>query len=536
LATKPPIFTRTSTGLIRELSAIGVFAWTVTYFPWLSSWAGIFWVTPSYYVNVDYYASLAVWAVIAIVIVVLYWQMTALMPRSGGDYVFVSRTLNPVLGFLAGFAFFVAIIVSAGSGPYWAFAESGNQLSFAGSVLGNGLMAHVGQTIVSGTTTPAAGGYAKALMYGVGLVLIALGATAVAIGGKTLRYIIYAFFGYAFITLLVVLAVFLSTSHSAFLSDYNLYASSFTNSTSGILSQAETGPLHYVPGSSLANLSAVIPLLFVSIGPYPVMQMVGGEIKNPRKSLLYGLVGAEILSIGVWFGLTYVLDRVVGISFIEAWTLASSAGNGLAPVPTIFASVIAPNPYLAWFIFGGLFVSNIGWSWLGFVFLSRVLMAWSFDGLVPAKFASVSSTFHTPTYAVALCAALGTIPMYLEFYSSFISTQVNSVFILAVVWILTSLAAILLPFRRRNIYENASGKKMKGIPFVSVIGAIGLVVFVYLAYNSVTNPAVGPFKLPAQIFLIGVFAAALAIYALSYLNNKRKNLNLAAIFAELPPD
>lgn len=513
---------------MRELSALTVFAWAVAYFPWLSSWAGIFWVTPTYYRNVNYYASLGVWAIIAVVIVLLYWQMTAIMPRSGGDYVFVSRTIAPIVGFVAGFLFFIAIIVSAGSGPYWAFAESGSQLWFAGNVLHNNLMTTLGNSLTPFGQTPD-----TALMFGIGLVLLALGATATLIGGKVFRTIIYGFFAYAFITLLVVVAIFLTTSHAQFVSDYNANAAAFTNSTSNIFAQA--AQVGYHPGATLANLSAVIPLLFVSIGPYPVLQMVGGEIKNPRKSLLYGLVGAELLSIGVWFALTYLLDKVISISFIEAWTVAPSGGYGFSPVPTIFVGAIAPNAILAWFIFGGLFVSNIGWSWLGFVFLSRLVMSWSFDRLIPTSFSYVSPRFRTPTYAAGLIALIAIIPMYLEFYTSFLTTQVNSIFLLAVVWILTSIAAIVLPYRRKQLYQGWAGKT-GGIPTLSILGIIGVIVFGYLAYNSVTNPAIGPFEFGAQLFLIGIFATAIVIYAASYFYHKSRNFNLNAVFVELPPE
>ncbi len=523
-------FARQSTGLVRELSALSVFAWAVAYFPWLSSWAGIFWATPSAYVNVNYYASLAVWAVIAIVIVLLYWQMTVVMPRSGGDYVFVSRTLNPVLGFLAGFLFFIAIIVSAGSGPYWAFAEAGSQIWYAGSVLGNSAMVAFGNSFTPFGATPNTDA-----MFAAGLVLLVAGVTATAIGGRVFRYIIYGFFSLAFLTLLVVVGIFLTTPHGTFVTDYDATAASFTNTTANIFAQAEAAGYH--PGASLANLSVVIPLLFVSIGPYPVMQMVGGEIKNPRRALLYGLVGAELLSIAVWFALTYLLDHVIGISFIEAWTIAPSGGAGFAPVPTIFIGSIIPSAALAWFIFAGLFVSNIGWSWLGFLFLSRVLMSFSFDRLMPTKFADVSPRFHTPIYAVAVIGALAVIPMYLEFYSTFLGTSVNSIFLLSIVWILTSISAIVLPFHKKAIYESAMGRQgIGGVPVLSVLGAIGLVVFTYLGYNSVVNPAIFKFESAAVVFIVVIFAAAFAIFAASYFYNKRRGLNATAIFSELPPE
>src|SRR5919202_1436286 len=59
--TAPELFTRNATGLVRELSAFDAFNLVYLYF-------------------------------------------TTLMPRSGGDYVWVSRTLHPSLGFIVNFS------------------------------------------------------------------------------------------------------------------------------------------------------------------------------------------------------------------------------------------------------------------------------------------------------------------------------------------------------------------------------------------------------------------------------------------------
>ena len=81
------------------------------------------------------------------------------------------------------------------------------------------------------------------------------------------------------------------------------------------------------------------------------MQTVGGEIRNPKRSLLFGLVLAEIVSVVVWLGLTYVLDSVVGISFIEAWTLTVGAGS--STVPTVVRRSVRSEPSLAMVDRGG---------------------------------------------------------------------------------------------------------------------------------------------------------------------------------------
>jgi|GEM_PF-725765 len=518
-------FVRQATGLVRQFSAIDVFTWSIIFFPWLTSWAGIFWVTPDYYQNVNYYASLAVWAVIAVVIVLLYWQLTSVMPRSGGDYVFISRVLSSPLGFIASFLFFVAILISAGSGSYWAFSEAGTQLSFAGQVLGDKGIVSLGNFVTPGVSS------SPTTLMAVGIAILAIGAVLVTAGGRLFRLVVYSFFGYGVFTMLLVMVIFLTSSHADFVSAYNGY---FQGGVSKVFSDAAGAG--YFPGASLANLGAVVPLLFVSIGPYPVMQFVGGEIRRPRTSLLYGLVLAEAASIAIWFGLTYMLDKVIGLPFIEAWAIQNGGGAPLSTVPTAFATVLNPSSLLLWLIVVGLFIGNIGWSWLSLVFISRLFLAWSFDRVMPQWLSKVSGRFHTPVNAIVLGAALALIPMYLQYFTSFISAQVNAIFFYSVVWFLAAISAALLPFTRREVYESATGRKRSGIPPLSVLGAVAAALFAYLGYNSITNPAVGPFQLSAEMVVGVVILIPAGIYLLSYRYHKARGVDLRLAQSQLPPE
>jgi amino acid transporter len=250
--------------------------------------------------------------------------------------------------------------------------------------------------------------------------------------------------------------------------------------------------------------------------------------------LLYGLVLAEVVSVIVWFGLTYLLDTVVGIPLVEAWTVG--VGGGSPTVPMAFATVLNPSRVLLWLIFIGLFLGNIGWSWLALVFISRLFLAWSFDRVIPASFAHVSDRFHTPSIAIIAGTLIAVIPMYFEFFASFITAQVNSIFFYSVVWFLAAVAAASIPFTRRRVYEAAIGKRRTGVPVLSVLGVIGAALFAYLGYNSLTNPAIGPFSVGAQLLTGLVIATAVAIYVVSYYVNRSRGIDLSLLHAQIPPE
>jgi len=263
--------------------------------------------------------------------------------------------------------------------------------------------------------------------------------------------------------------------------------------------------------------------------------MVGAEIKNPRRSLLYGLVLAEAASILVWLSLTFLFDHVVGISFLEAWTL--TVGGGSSTVPTVFVTMFYPNRTLLWFMVVGLFIGNIGWSWLGLIFASRIFMAWSFDRVGPTRLADVNYRFHTPHVAIALTVFLCTIGMYLTYFTSFITEQVNAIFLFSIVWLLTAISAIVVPFRRRSLFEASAARgKFSGVPVLSVLGLISAILFGYLAYNSTINSAMGSWQFGAQLFVAGLVSAAAILYAGSFFYNRSRGIDLRQVVGELPPD
>src|SRR5574340_833024 len=112
---------------------------------------------------------------------------------------------------------------------------------------------------------------------------------------------------------------------------------------------------------------------------------------------------------------------------LESSPTVSAAGNAHSNGVAAFATLLNPSSLLLWLIVVGLFIGNIGWSWLSLVFISRLLLAWSFDRVMPQALAKVSDRFHTPVNAILLGAVLAIIPMYLQYFTSFISTQVNAI-------------------------------------------------------------------------------------------------------------
>jgi basic amino acid/polyamine antiporter, APA family len=232
--------------------------------------------------------------------------------------------------------------------------------------------------------------------------------------------------------------------------------------------------------------------------------------------------------------MTALFDHAIGISFLEAWTVSQGLSS---TVPSALAMVFYPNGVFLWVVVVGLFLGNIGWWWLALVFASRIPMAWAFDRVVPTSLAHVSDRFHTPTFSIILTVLLSTIPMYLIFFTSFISTQLNGTFLFSLAWLMAAVSAIVLPFRRKSLFEMSQNRsRFLGLPVLSWIGAVAVVVLGYFSYNSFTNPAIGPTAGAARLIVLAVVLIPVVIYACSYYYNKRRGFDLRLLAAELPPE
>ncbi|MGI0080865.1 MAG: APC family permease, partial [Nitrososphaerales archaeon] len=100
------MFRRKSTGLVREGRWIDSFIFNSS-----ASWLFgplVFAISALYWLNgADLLSAEGIALIFALAIAAMYAILTAVMPRSGGDYVFNSRILHPSIGF--GFNFSLTV-------------------------------------------------------------------------------------------------------------------------------------------------------------------------------------------------------------------------------------------------------------------------------------------------------------------------------------------------------------------------------------------------------------------------------------------
>src|SRR5438094_8993471 len=95
-------------------------------------------------------------------------------------------------------------------------------------------------------------------------------------------------------------------------------------------------------------------------------------------------------------------------------------------------------------------------GWAGTLFLSstRVIFAAAFDRILPEWAASVSEKRHVPFGALALMLVPSIVVSSLYAYNStFLKATLDATLVIAVTFLGSAIAAIIIPWRRKTLYE-----------------------------------------------------------------------------------
>lgn len=522
------LFVRDATGLVRELSTTDTFVWTIVNVPLLLSYVNmVFWVTSSGLLNVDYVITTLIWMVGGGIVIMLYYAMAGAMPRAGGDYAWGTRALHPAIGFVMSWSFVWINILSEATGSYGGVAYLSSGLSIAGKMSSDPGLQAFAATLTQQNSELA-----------IGIAILLFAALAGSFGKKLLKTVIYFIFFVGLIGLLVAFGLLISATREAYIASFN--------GISGLPYEqvmAEARTAGYMPIATIAASLSAVPYAVLTLGPHNVASFLGGEVKSPKRSFLYGMVGAWAFSAVVWLLAFALLDSTIGMRFIEAMTFLSTskpdvyAQTGMpAATANLFMSVITKNPLIVHLVTFGVFVGNMGWMIILFPVNARIFFAWAFDRVAPLKFAEVSDRYGTPVYSVLLMA-IASIGAFIVIYFYPALFTFNIALLLSVWYGLSGVTAIALPYRRKDIFENSPLKmRIGGVPVLSILGVAALLIYIYIAYAALNNPSLGPISASALSWTaILVLAALVLFYAIRALR-KSQGIDFDAIFREIPPE
>jgi amino acid transporter len=219
------------------------------------------------------------------------------------------------------------------------------------------------------------------------------------------------------------------------------------------------------------------------------------------------------------------------------------------PYPALLAVFVTTNPLLQFVVI--LAMSAWFFGWAGTVFLSstRVIFAAAFDRLLPEAVASVEPRTRAPIWAMLLMVVPGLIVAALYVYNvfNFASLTLASTLVIAVTYLGSTIAAILLPYIKKDLYEASPIAKYKvaGIPLITVAGVIFAAFLVFLLYQWLLDPnalygigysinEAGLKNGTSLIYMGAMYVLAILIYIGAKMYRRNQGVDVDKVYKEIP--
>jgi basic amino acid/polyamine antiporter, APA family len=536
-----PLFTRKSTGLVRKgrwLDSL-IFDSSASFFfgPLVFSLSSLFFLQGD-----DLISAEGIALIFALAIAAMYAILTSIMPRSGGDYVFNSRILHPVIGFSFNFSLTVWQLFSAAFTLFFIFYVAlSPALEVLSSYLGNPALFDLGVELGNPITAFLLATAVNALF-----TLITL------TGIRKIFTTLNVLWGVTILGTLALVISLIFVSRESFANSFNsfmLKANGTSTSPDSYRFVVNSG-LPFAPVYQLAIPAIAIcasSVIWVFYETY-----VSGEIRGASRFSrnLSTMGAAACLNAGLFALLVYLLYLKVGDAFISSmislsFTTSLPFPGGPLQALTAVLMLAAGDPYSAILVIAAI---TLGYTILLLppLYLQpiRSIFAWSFDRVVPASFSTVSSRFHSPLYATIAVFAIieaGIVMVTVEyasllgiFFAVIIAPAFSSIFP-------TSLSAIALNIRSsKRAFVATLSKRLRAALFV--VGTASLAFILFMTYIFVANESYffeSSFFSPS--FLIGVnfvfIPLGALVYFVSYSYRKKKGqFDLNSIASEIPPE
>jgi amino acid transporter len=526
---QPEVFVRKASGLVRTASTWDVMAYNINFTSIGLLLIFLLMLGPAFYPGIN-----LVWTTIICVLLILplslvFGYLSSTMPRSGGDYVYVSRVLGPAMGMMSNFNntmwwFFYGGVPSAflaryGLAPF--FRTMGIFTNNPGLTdIGNWFASPIG-------------------MFLFGTLLIVLLVTVFSVGMKSYFRIQNILIIFAIISTVLSAIVFFGKSPADVAAAFNQFVGPLSGKSdvAAYVIKAATDAGFAEAPFNLRNTLLAMTWIYLNLSFMQSSAYIGSEVKDARKVQLWSMP-ATTLIVGAGVLITVIaVQNAVGFQFLGALGNVNPADLGMSSTPlyTELASYVSGNIIVAFLITFGFIFWSYAWLPGQIINGSRNILAYAIDGIFPEWFRRVDPKLHTPVPALATMGFMSIVALAIYIFTPYFATLVG-IFGYILSFTMVSISAILLPYRLPDVFETSTvNQRVGGIPVISIIGVISVIACAIMGWAFLNDPMSGMTP-PMIIFNIVVFLSGLVIYYIAKWVRSRKGVDVSLSYKELPTE
>ena len=519
-----PVFLRNTSGLVKSATGLDAFIFNVSVMSIGMGLLSVHLVVPAFNPGANIPLSWLIATVVLVPIALAYYYWSVTLPRTGGNYIYLSRSmplsiavvlnfieLYTLLFFLAFAASFVAPVIS---GLLW----------YLGAHAGNDGLQQLATDLTS-----------KGWIFVLGVLGCAVALAVQLRGTASFFRLQRVLFVVAMVTTLIMLIALLLGSKEDFARNF----SSLTGvSMAEVAKTATDGGFATADFDLWATIKAII---------WPVITMwafffsisFGGEIKAVKKGQFLGIVGSCV-AFGVLACLaSAVVNSKIGVGEQGALVWNSLLGTGpstpTSPNTPTLAMIAVNSPVVAVLTGFGFFLWVFFWLTNIASYCGRAFFAHSIDRLAPSAVGHV-----TPKRRVPLGALLTAYAVALVFFALFVFTDFFAALAISMplffAFIGSLITGAMLFKTRPTLWQRspAAAYRLGKVPVMTIACVIGVVVLVgveILVYNDPSSLA----KTRNSWIAIGaIVAVAIVAYLVASRLRRREGVELSQLTREIP--
>lgn len=525
-ASTPTMFVRNATGLVRELSPFDAFnlVFAAVLIPVGISQALNFGAAafPGANIALAFLAG----GLLLMGFAGVYIFFTLAMPRSGGDYVWVSRTLGPFLGFVVNVTLTFVFV------NWVAFNFTTMMTLFvpaAGFVLG------IQGTLVDWFSDQGHQFLAATVLTAAFTLLMLSGTRSVARFMRFMMVIVWAGMALWYLDLLL-------TSTETFTGNLT----SMTGTAPGTITDLAAKAGFQAPtGLNIGMTLLAMLWAFQNLTGFEWTGYFAGEIKNVRRTVIWSVLGGLVVSVILYAIGSILVYRTVGFDLFSSLSFLGinapqSLPSGVPFVLPALTRFLALPGVVNSAIALAFLLAILWWTPAGFMLGTRNLFAWAFDRLAPDWVADVSPSLHVPVKATIIVGLYVELLNWLNIFGGLGAYLINIIAVMALAFVVVGLAAIAFPYRRRDLFMNAPHAvrmMVGGVPVMVIAGVVTVLGWGFVLIAAFSAAQFGLSVTPvamAEAFSVPVLAAVWYLGARTV--RARQGINLQKVFDEIPPE
>lgn len=435
-------------------------------------------------------------AVPALLAALCYAALGSAMPRAGGSYVYASRALGPLAGFIASFSQWVGLCMAIGVvsyviPPFLRDVAVAAQWPMVAEWLGERTVRLLVALILLWT-------------------FVYVNVRGVASVTRTLVPLMILMFLSAAVVIVV------GRGHDPI--DYVALRS---------LSRADLDP----PGDFWQVVPPAAAVLFSSFIGFDAIAQAGGEARDPERTIPRAVIWT-LLVVGAFY-----LTFTAAVYHAVPWQyVAHAAQQGDVTAPGLLSILVSPTVAVLMVAGGAIaLINDLPGMLLG---VSRLCFAWADDGVFPSRIARIHPRYQTPHVALLVSAGLATASIFGGHLADDFFVGVD-ILVTAMLVNFLIMAVAVLVIERRNPALSAQMRVLSGPTARRLVAGPAVVLLTLLLavqlWRDLTNATIAWYLHPTLVWLV-VMAIGLVIYHRETRALARRGVDLSTITRVLPAE